>query len=299
MPSSLRLLLPSLALLVAAAPVVDAFVSVTTPASLSSSALTPSISTRRVRSVIRLVGDADDAEDDTAAQALGLPARPGRSLKVAIAGGGVGGLTAALAMLQKGFDVTVYEKTAAFARFGGPIQFASNALSVLQEMDPTTFERVMAKFTFTGTRTCGIKDGLRADGSFRMTGDSLDYLWNPKAPADWFVKFPLKVGRTARREWQQLCVWCVTGVDAEIHILRGRHDACPPNRHVSHDCMLSFPLHVPIWYLLLFASLVLSSNARTSLVCPTRASLTARTCKKFSWTNVAKSSPTLFKTAMA
>jgi len=26
-----------------------------------------------------------------------------------------------------------------------------------------------------------------------MTEDSLDYLWNPDAPADWFVKFPLKV----------------------------------------------------------------------------------------------------------
>jgi len=124
---------------------------------------------------------------------LSLPAREGRPLKVAIAGGGVGGLTAALCMLKKGFDVTVYEKTAAFARFGGPIQFASNALSVLKEIDDTLFERVMDKFTFTGTRTCGIKDGLRADGSFRMTNDSLDYLWNPDAPADWFVKFPLKV----------------------------------------------------------------------------------------------------------
>ena len=50
----------------------------------------------------------------------------------------------------------------------------------------------MDKFTFTGTRACGIKDGLRADGSFRMTNDSLDYLWNPEAPADWFVKFPLR-----------------------------------------------------------------------------------------------------------
>ena len=90
---------------------------------------------------------------------LGLPARPGRSLKVAIAGGGVGGLTAALCMLKKGFDVTIYEKTAAFARFGGPIQFASNALSVLKEIDETLFDRVMAKFTFTGTRACGIKDG--------------------------------------------------------------------------------------------------------------------------------------------
>jgi hypothetical protein len=123
---------------------------------------------------------------------LGLPARPGRPLKVIIAGGGVGGLTAALYMLKKGFDVTVYEKTSAFARFGGPIQFASNALSVLKEIDDRLFDRVMEKFTFTGIRTCGIKDGLRADGSFRMTDDSLDYLWNPDAPADWFVKFPLK-----------------------------------------------------------------------------------------------------------
>jgi zeaxanthin epoxidase len=109
-----------------------------------------------------------------------------------VAGGGVGGLTAALCMLRAGFDVTVYEKTAAFARFGGPIQFASNALSVLKAIDDTLFERIMDKFTFTGTRTCGIKDGLRADGSFRMTGDSLDYLFNKDAPADWFVKFPLK-----------------------------------------------------------------------------------------------------------
>ena len=142
---------------------------------------------------LRMADNVVDLEDKGAMdELLGLPARPGRPLKVAIAGGGVGGLTAALCMLKKGFDVTVYEKTAAFARFGGPIQFASNALSVLKEIDETLFDDVMDKFTFTGTRACGIKDGLRADGSFRMTGDSLDYLINPDAPADWFVKFPLK-----------------------------------------------------------------------------------------------------------
>jgi 2-polyprenyl-6-methoxyphenol hydroxylase-like FAD-dependent oxidoreductase len=70
-------------------------------------------------------------------------------------------LTAALCMLKKGFDVTVYEKTSAFARFGGPIQFASNALSVLKEIDDVLFDRVMEKFTFTGIRTCGIKDGTK------------------------------------------------------------------------------------------------------------------------------------------
>jgi len=118
--------------------------------------------------------------------------RAGRPLKIAIAGGGVGGLTAALYMLKNGFDVTIYEKTAAFARFGGPIQFASNALSVLKEIDEKLFDRIMDKFTFTGTRACGLKDGLRADGSFRMTDDSLFYLLDKEAPADWFVKFPLK-----------------------------------------------------------------------------------------------------------
>ncbi|GMH92174.1 hypothetical protein TL16_g12270, partial [Triparma laevis f. inornata] len=115
----------------------------------------------------------------------------GRPLKVAIAGGGVGGLTCALAMLKRGMDVTIYERTEAFARFGGPIQFASNALSVIKAIDDDLFTQIMDRFTFTGTRACGIKDGLRAKG-FRMTNDSLDYVVNPDAPSDWFVKFPLK-----------------------------------------------------------------------------------------------------------
>lgn len=62
----------------------------------------------------------------------------------------------------------------------------------VQSMDERLFERVMANFTFTGTRVCGIKDGLRADGSFSMAGDNLSYLWDAEKPADWFVRFPLK-----------------------------------------------------------------------------------------------------------
>eukprot|EP00804_Cyclotella_cryptica_P010699 CCRYP_005494-RA/>CCRYP_005494-RA protein AED:0.02 eAED:0.02 QI:115/1/1/1/1/1/2/76/626 len=153
---------------------------------------TPSSRSNYLEMSTNIETDITSDDSSTTYELLGRPARPGRPLKVAIAGGGVGGLTAALCMLKKGFDVTVYEKTAAFARFGGPIQFASNALSVIKEIDEALFERVMEKFTFTGTRICGIKDGLRADGSFRMTDDSLDYLWNADAPADWFVKFPLR-----------------------------------------------------------------------------------------------------------
>lgn len=116
-----------------------------------------------------------------------------RQLKVAIAGGGVGGLTTALGLLKAGFDVTLYEKTGAFARFGGPIQFASNALSTLKAVDERLFERVIDKFTFTGTRRCGLKDGLRSDGTFRMTNVADPrYLVDDSIPADWYLEFPLK-----------------------------------------------------------------------------------------------------------
>ena len=126
-------------------------------------------------------------------RAAAVVAAEERPLKVAIAGGGVGGLTTALAMLKAGFDVTLYERTGQFARFGGPIQFASNALSTRKAGDEGVFERVMEKFTFTGTRRCGIKDGLRADGNFRMT-DVADpkYIFDSSVPADWYLEFPLR-----------------------------------------------------------------------------------------------------------
>mmetsp|Transcript_28421 Transcript_28421/g.45647 ORF Transcript_28421/g.45647 Transcript_28421/m.45647 type:complete len:642 (+) Transcript_28421:80-2005(+) len=145
---------------------------------------------RKQRRTARVASAASVAE---AGAAGGGRPQPGRPLKVAIAGGGVGGLTTALAMLKKGMDVTVYEKTGKFARFGGPIQFASNATSTLKAIDERLFQRIMDKFCYTATRRCGIKDGLRSNGSFRMT-DVLDpgYFTNPDSPADWFVSFPLK-----------------------------------------------------------------------------------------------------------
>lgn len=116
-----------------------------------------------------------------------------RPLSVAIAGGGVGGLTTALTLLKDGHDVTIYEKTEAFARFGGPIQFASNALSTLKAIDERLFSRVMDCFCFTGTRRCGIKDGLRSNGEFRMSKVAdPKFLIDKETPSDWFVSFPLK-----------------------------------------------------------------------------------------------------------
>lgn len=82
-------------------------------------------------------------------------------LKIAVAGGGVGGMFLGYALQKRGFDVTVYEKSSAFSRFGGPIQLASNALSCVNSLSPELFEEIMTRFTFTGTRKCGIKDGIR------------------------------------------------------------------------------------------------------------------------------------------
>ena len=85
-------------------------------------------------------------------------------LRVIIAGGGVGGLALANSLVKlPNVSVTVIERTSAFKRFGGPIQLASNALQILSVMDTKMYEEIMAKFTFTGDKMNGIKDGLRDD----------------------------------------------------------------------------------------------------------------------------------------
>lgn len=53
---------------------------------------------------------------------------------VLIAGGGIGGLTAALALLQKGFDVDVYEQAPELAELGAGIQMAANGTRLLIEL---------------------------------------------------------------------------------------------------------------------------------------------------------------------
>jgi len=83
-------------------------------------------------------------------------------LRVIIAGAGVGGLALANVMSKNPrVNVTVLEKTQSFKRFGGPIQLASNALQILKEMDEKVYSEVMEKFTFTGDKQNGIKDGIR------------------------------------------------------------------------------------------------------------------------------------------
>ena len=53
------------------------------------------------------------------------------NLRVAIAGGGIGGLAAALAMSRSGCDAVLYEKAAAFAEIGAGIQLGPNVTRIL------------------------------------------------------------------------------------------------------------------------------------------------------------------------
>lgn len=57
-----------------------------------------------------------------------------KSLKVAISGGGIGGLTAALAMLQRGMDVAVFEQAQELKEIGAGVQLGPNGVRVLQAL---------------------------------------------------------------------------------------------------------------------------------------------------------------------
>ncbi|WP_151448335.1 FAD-dependent monooxygenase [Lacisediminimonas profundi] len=57
-----------------------------------------------------------------------------RTTRVAVVGGGLGGLTAALALIARGFDVTVYEQAHELGEIGAGVQLAPNAMKVLMAL---------------------------------------------------------------------------------------------------------------------------------------------------------------------
>jgi zeaxanthin epoxidase len=102
---------------------------------------------------------------------------PEHPLKILIAGAGVGGLAlASLVRDNPNVECIILEKTEKFKRFGGPIQLASNALQILSESDPEVFGEIMEKFTFTGDKENGIKDGIRNEwyAKFDLKSPALD-----------------------------------------------------------------------------------------------------------------------------
>ena len=55
-------------------------------------------------------------------------------MKALIAGGGIGGLTAALCLLEAGIDVEVFERNPAPAEIGAGIQISPNGVKVLERL---------------------------------------------------------------------------------------------------------------------------------------------------------------------
>jgi salicylate hydroxylase len=55
-------------------------------------------------------------------------------MKIAVVGGGIGGLTAALSLLRRGFDVTVYEQAPELREVGAGVQVSANGTRILFQL---------------------------------------------------------------------------------------------------------------------------------------------------------------------
>lgn len=58
-----------------------------------------------------------------------------KDLRIAIIGGGIGGLTAARALIRRGFDVRVYESSPALKEIGAGVALGPNAMKALRSLD--------------------------------------------------------------------------------------------------------------------------------------------------------------------
>jgi zeaxanthin epoxidase len=97
---------------------------------------------------------------DAKAEASGLP-------RILIAGGGIGGLIAAVALLKRGYPVQVFERDLTAIRgegkYRGPIQIQSNALAALEAIDLEMAQSIMEEGCVTGDRINGLCDGVTGD----------------------------------------------------------------------------------------------------------------------------------------
>ncbi|GAA0602364.1 FAD-dependent monooxygenase [Paenochrobactrum glaciei] len=92
---------------------------------------------------------------------------------VLIAGGGVAGLTAALAFANKGFSVCLFDKAAEFSEIGAGLQLAPNATRLLQRLG------VMEKLTPLAVtpQALLLKDGKSAKTLTSMSLDAAVHRW--------------------------------------------------------------------------------------------------------------------------
>jgi len=80
------------------------------------------------------------------------------SLRIAVVGGGIGGLSAALSLLQAGFDVHVYEQARELSEIGAGIQISPNASRLLHRLG------LKAAMDAAGVRPGGVHQRRWDDG---------------------------------------------------------------------------------------------------------------------------------------
>jgi salicylate hydroxylase len=80
------------------------------------------------------------------------------SLRIAVVGGGIGGLSAALSLLKAGFDVHVYEQARALSEIGAGIQISPNASRLLNRLG------LKAAMDAAGVRPRGVHQHRWDDG---------------------------------------------------------------------------------------------------------------------------------------
>src|SRR5882762_9319879 len=80
------------------------------------------------------------------------------TLRIAVVGGGIGGLSAALSLLQAGFDVHVYEQARELSEIGAGIQISPNASRLLHRLG------LKAAMDAVGVRPGGVRQRRWDDG---------------------------------------------------------------------------------------------------------------------------------------
>src|SRR6478735_3654445 len=100
--------------------------------------------------------------------------KPRNTLPIAIAGGGIGGLSCALALARHGFRSVVLEQAPAFGEVGVGLHVAPNALSVLDALgvgaaakkNAMAIERLLMMDAVTGEEVANIPCGAAFEQRF-------------------------------------------------------------------------------------------------------------------------------------
>lgn len=95
---------------------------------------------------------------------------------IAVIGGGIGGLTTAIALQRKGHSVTVYESAPSYRPLGAGIVLASNALKALEEIgilgEVSAVGHVLKRFVLKDSvgRDLSVTEAVKADGKYGRHG---------------------------------------------------------------------------------------------------------------------------------